>query len=61
MTQQAKVLAHLREAIRSIETAMHSATELQNPAQVQRYAEDARDRCGRAIAAAGVWKFGGNK
>ena len=61
MTFQAKTLAHLREAVRSIETAMHSAVNLKDPAQVQRYVRAAQDRLGRADAAAGVWKLGGDK
>lgn len=56
MSHKEQVLAHLREAMRSIETAMHSAIEKEDPAQVKRYIQDLAARTSRARAAVDKWE-----
>ncbi len=57
MSNREKVLAHLREAVRSIETATDSTKTHDDAAQVRRYIFDAIDRLNRADAVAKAWEL----
>ena len=58
MDHKGQALAHLREAMRSLQTTIHAAAEAGNPGQAQRYLRDCRDRLYRADTALMYWGQG---